>query len=127
VGKIAFKVAPYAIAKRRGITDPGETAALGETLKKVGSAFDASIAIIALVPTCYHFFELSKQESKKERTEAIIDETSNVCNYLARITGFAVQMVEAPQPKLVLAAVQGGLIIAYGGLQMAEAFSEAVG
>jgi hypothetical protein len=127
LGKIAFKIGPSAIAKARGISDPGQTAQLTETMKKIGSAFDASIAIIALVPTCYHFVELGRNEASKERTEAIIDESSNVCNYLGRICGFGVQMVEAPKVKLILAAVQGGLIVAYGGLQMTEAFSEAVG
>ncbi|PYS94498.1 MAG: hypothetical protein DMF64_00545 [Acidobacteria bacterium] len=127
LGKIAFKIAPSAIAKKRGITDAGEKEALAETMKKIGSGFDALIAVIALVPTCYHFYELSKYEASKERTEVIIDETSNVCNYLGRVTGFAVQVVEAPKVKLILAAVQGGLIISYGGLQMAEAFSEAAG
>jgi hypothetical protein len=127
LGKISFKIGPSAIAKARGMTNPGEIAKLGDTMKQIGSAFDAGIAIIALVPTCFHFYELSKNEASKDRTEAIIDETSNVCNYLSRITGFAVQMVEVPKVKLILAAVQGGLIIGYGGLQMAEAFSEAVG
>jgi len=127
LGKITFKIGPYAIAKARGITDKGQTEQLAQQIKLVGSAFDASIAIIALVPTCYHFYELSQVEASKERTEAIIDGTSNVCNYLARVTGFAAQMVEVPKVKLILAGVQGGLIVGYGGLQMAEAFSEAVG
>jgi hypothetical protein len=127
LGKITFKIGPYAIAKARGITDKGQTEQLAQQIKLVGSAFDASIAIIALVPTCYHFYELSQVEASKERTEAIIDSTSNVCNYLARVTGFAAQMVEVPKVKLILAGVQGGLIVGYGGLQMAEAFSEAVG
>jgi hypothetical protein len=126
LGKIAFKIGPTVITKARGMTDQGQIAALTETMKKVGSGFDAVIAIVAMVPTCYHFFELSKEEASKERTEAIIDETSNVCNYLGRIAGFGVQMTEG-KPKLILAAVQGGLTIAYGGLQMTEAFSEAVG
>ena len=127
LGKITFKIGPYAIAKARGITDKGQTEQLAQQIKLVGSAFDASIAIIALVPTCYHFYELSQVEASKERTEAIIDSTSNVCNYLARVTGFAAQIVEVPKVKLILAGVQGGLIVGYGGLQMAEAFSEAVG
>ena len=127
LGKISFKIGPYAIAKARGITDQGQVAKLGDTMKQIGSAFDAAIAIIALVPTCYRFFELSQKEASKDRTEAIIDETSNVCNCLARITGFAVQVAPTPKVKVILAAVQGGLIVAYGGLQMAEAFSEAAG
>ena len=126
LGKISFKIGPYAIAKARGITDQGQKTQLATTMKQIGSGFDAVIAVVALVPTCYHFYELSQSEASKERNEAIIDSTSNVCNYLARVTGFAAQMVEVPKVKLILAAVQGGLIVGYGGLQMAEAFSEAV-
>lgn len=127
LGKIVFKVAPWAIAKARGTTDQAEIEALAGQAKKIGAGYDAVFAVVALVPTCYHFYELSKDEAGKERTEAIIDEVSNVCNSLARVTGFAVQVVEAPKVKAILAAVQGGLIISYGGLQIAEAFSEAVG
>lgn len=127
IGKIAFKIAPSAIAKGRGITGKAQVEALAGKLKKIGAGFDAAIAVVGLVPTCYHFYELSKDEAGKERTEAIIDEVSNVCNNLGRVAGFAVQMVDAPKLKAILAAVQGGLIISYGGLQMAEAFSEAVG
>jgi hypothetical protein len=111
LGKVAFKV---------------KTLGDAEKTKKVEKGFDALIAVLALVPTCYHFYELSKEPASKGRTEAFIDESSNVSNLLNRITAFAVVMDKDPESKAVLATIMGVLIMLYGGLQIGESIAEAV-
>ncbi|MBD2542341.1 hypothetical protein [Planktothricoides raciborskii] len=127
LGKVAFYAAPKAIAKKRGITDAGEIQSLTTKTKKIGTGFDATIAVLALLPTCYHFSELSSYPASRNRTEAILDETSNICNYLNRICAFAVRMDEEPKSKAILAGVMGVLIALYGGLQISESIIEATG
>ena len=95
--------------------------------KKVEKGYDALIAIISLVPTCYHFYELSREPKSKNRTEAFIDESSNICNYLNRITAFFVVMDNDPESKAILAGIMGVLIMLYGGLQIGDSIAEAVG
>jgi hypothetical protein len=127
LGKVAFYVAPKAIAKKRGITDAGEIQSLTAKTKKIGTGFDAAIAVLALVPTCYHFSELSSYPASRNRTEAILDENSNICNYLNRICAFVVRMDKDPESKAFFAGVMGLLIALYGGLQIAESITEAAG
>jgi hypothetical protein len=127
LGKAVFFIAPKAIAKNRGITDEGELQALTSKFKIIGSGFDATIAVLALVPTCYHFFELGTYPASKNRTEAILDEVSNICSYLSRIGAFVVRMDKEPESKAVIAVIMGVLIALYGGLQIAEAITESVG
>jgi hypothetical protein len=126
LGKVAFYIAPKAIAKKRGITDEGEIQSLTTKMKKIGSGFDATIAVLALVPTGYHFYELSKYPVSKHRSEAFVDEASNICNYFSRICAFAVRMDKEPESKGIIALIMGAWIVLYGGLQIAEAITEAV-
>ncbi|MEA5508780.1 hypothetical protein VB715_03300 [Crocosphaera sp. UHCC 0190] len=127
LGQVVFFLAPKVIAKKRGITDAAELQSLTTKTKKIGTGFDATIAVLALVPTCYHFSELSSYPASRNRTEAILDQTSNICNYLSRICAFAVRMDEDPESKAILAGVMGVLIALYGGLQIAESITEASG
>ncbi|MEH2252716.1 hypothetical protein [Nostoc sp.] len=127
LGKVAFYIAPKAIAKKRGITDAGEIQSLTTKTKKIGTGFDAVIAVLALVPTCYHLSELSSYPASRNRTEAILDETSNICNYFSRICAFAVRMDKDPESKAIITGIMGVLIALYGGLQIAESIAEATG
>jgi hypothetical protein len=120
IGKVGFGIGPYAKA-RSWNPDPAVVA----KFKKVGAGFDALFATIALVPTCYHFYELANAPASTERTEACLEETSAICSDLSRITAFAAMMDKEPVSKAVLVAIMGALIVLYGGLQIGEAIAEA--
>lgn len=124
LGKVTFKVAPSAIARARKMTDAEQIKSLTQRIQVIGAGFDAIIAVTALVPSCYHFYELSKLPASQARSEAFIDETSSICNYLSRVAAFTVQLDKDPESKGILAAIMGGLILLYSGLQMGEAITE---
>lgn len=90
-------------------------------ITKLGSFFDCLFAIVSLVPTCYHFYELSELDASDDRSAAILGETSSICSYLARIAEFGARMSKPGVPKLVLMIGMGGLYVCYGVLQCAEA------
>jgi hypothetical protein len=127
LGKVTFYFAPKAVAKKRGITDAVDIQSLKTKFKKIGTGFDAVIALFALVPTCYHFYELSNYQKSRDCTEAILYETSNVCNYLSRVSAFVVQMDKEPDSKVIFVGTMGTLIALCGGLQIAESIIEATG
>jgi hypothetical protein len=119
IGKVGFGIGPYAVG---GQNPPP---ALVTKFKRVGAGFDALFATIALVPTCYHFYELASSPGSTERTEACLEETSAICSDLSRITAFAAMMDAEPVSKAILVGIMGVLIVLYGGLQVAEAITEA--
>lgn len=89
---------------------------------KLGSFWDGLFALIALAPTCYHFYELSQLEPSDDRSASFIGETSSVCSYLARIAEFGARMSPGQSPlKLGLMITMGSLYVCYGILQCAEA------
>ena len=94
--------------------------------KKVGAGIDALLALIAIAPSCYHFFELSKDPVSKQRTLAFMDETGNLCNYLQRIAAFGVAVSEGPV-KAGFAAAMGVLVLSWGTMQITEASAESAG
>lgn len=54
--------------------------------RAIGAFLDALLAVAAAGLTGYHFYELSKKPAERERSQAIIEETSNVTAYLTRIS-----------------------------------------
>lgn len=125
LGKIAFKVAPSALVKAKKIENPSEIKALGNKLSIAGSFYDAVFGILALIPQCYHFYELSKKPKCKDRTLAIIDTTSNVSNCLSKQATLAMKLDKDPESKAIIAAIMGVLTFIYGGLQISQSIIEA--
>lgn len=84
----------------------------------VGSTVDAILAGVSILPSAWHFYELSKDESSSTRSLAIIDETSKLCNFLSRISSFATKLDKGtPTVKAVLSLTTAGLFLCYGLLQ----------
>jgi hypothetical protein len=94
--------------------------------KKVGAGIDALLALIAIAPSCYHFFELSRDPVSKQRTLGFMDETGNLCNYLQRIASFGVAMSEGTV-KAGFAVAMGVLVLSWGTMQITEASAESAG
>ncbi|MND69112.1 hypothetical protein D3C80_605760 [compost metagenome] len=91
-------------------------------ITKLGSFWDGLFAVVSLVPSCYHFYELSQLEDSDDRNASIIGETTSVCTYLARVSEFGARMSSSqPELQLVLALVMSGMYLCYGILQCAEA------
>jgi hypothetical protein len=88
--------------------------------KKIAAGVDSIFAAIALATTLYHFSELAHQPATKDRKEAYLVESANICNYLRRFANFWVQMSKDPD----VAVAMGVLIAAWGSLQMAAAAEE---
>jgi hypothetical protein len=82
--------------------------------RAIGAFLDALLAIAGAGLTGYHFYELSKKPAERERSQAIIEETSNVTAYLTRISyAGAVNKVPYCHPLLlVFCSCTGGLHIA---------------
>jgi len=89
--------------------------------RAVGAFLDALLSIAAAGLTGYHFYELSKKPADRERSQAIIEETSNVTAYLTRISyAGAVRGVPYCLPLLaVFNACTGGLHIATAKVESA--------
>ena len=89
---------------------------------KIGSFWDCLFAVVSLVPTGHHFYELSQLEPSDDRSASFIGETSSVCSYLARVAEFFARMSPGQSiPKLAVMVGMGGLYVCYGILQCAEA------
>lgn len=91
-----------------------------EDARGVGSIVDAVLVIPALACSCWHFSELAEAKSTQSRTEAILDESSNIAAYLARVS-YAVAVNTQAEVKIAAMAVLAISDVAYGGLQVAEA------
>jgi len=85
----------------------------------VGSVVDAVLVFPALACSCWHFYELAEADASSARTEAILDESSNVAAYLARIS-YAVAANTEAEVKVAAIVVLAVSDLAYGGLQVAE-------
>ncbi|MDO8188902.1 hypothetical protein Q5424_21170 [Conexibacter sp. JD483] len=85
----------------------------------VGAICDAVLVIPALVCTAWHLHELSAKPAASERTVAILDETSSLTSYIARISYAVAVNTEGP-PRAVAIGVMAGANVCTGGLQIAE-------
>lgn len=99
----------------------------------VGAVVDAVLAFPALICTCWHFYELSQDPAGHTRSVAIVEETSNMTSYIARVSyavavnlkpeddpdpDSAAALEAAKKTAIVVMAVSD---VCYGGLQIAEA------
>jgi len=90
-----------------------------EDARGVGAVVDAVLVLPALACSCWHFYELAEAKSSSSRTAGILDESSNVAAYFARVSYAVAVNTEAE----VKAAAIVALVVAdltYGGLQVAE-------
>lgn len=89
--------------------------------------FDAVLVIPAMVITCIHLGELAKRTESKDRTMAILDETSYLSTYLGRVlyTAIVIGTFDGNEEvKFVVAGVMGLSSVAHGFLQITEAAVE---
>ncbi|HLO01563.1 MAG TPA: hypothetical protein VK191_00410, partial [Symbiobacteriaceae bacterium] len=70
--------------------------------------------------TIEHFVELSKAESGKARSNAIIEETANVTSYCSRVSYAVAVNAEDPRVKAVAIGAMDVFNICYMGLETAE-------
>jgi hypothetical protein len=86
--------------------------------RKVGAIIDASLVIPGLVCSIWHFYELSGVAACGERSQAIVEETGNLTQYIGRIA-YTVAVTSGPDP--IPLAIFAGANVCSGGLQFAEA------
>jgi hypothetical protein len=89
--------------------------------------FDAVLVIPAMVITCVHLGELAKRTESKDRTMAILDETSYLSTYIGRVlyTAIVIGTFDGNEEvKFVVAGVMGLSSVAHGFLQITEAAVE---
>jgi hypothetical protein len=88
--------------------------------------FDAVLVLPAGAMTCWHFHELAQKPAGKARTMAILDETSFMATYVARLLYTAVvnDLIKDPKAKLGVAATMGGAQMVHAILQFSEAAVE---
>jgi hypothetical protein len=84
----------------------------------VGAVVDGVLVIPALFCSCWHFYELSKKPAGRSRSIAIVDQTSNVVSYLARL-GYTVAVNSEAEVKAVAIGVMAVADVVSGGLQIA--------
>lgn len=128
ISMLGFAVAPKIIAKKKGISDKGKLKALGESVTLVKGGIGSIIAIIGLVPQTYHIFEIIIDGEIK--TEAGIlgemDSIQGITKRLATVAGFAGLVDQEELSKQVIIIIQAALLAVTGGMQIAEAVTEAI-
>ncbi len=85
----------------------------------VGAVVDATLVLPALACSCWHFYELAEAQSNSSRTAGILDESSNVAAYFARVS-YAVAVNTEAEVKAAAIVALVLADVAYGGLQVAE-------
>jgi len=104
--------------------DPNNPPADWVDYRKIGAGVDAVLVIPALGITIKHFVELASAEDTSERTVAILDESSYMATYIARVLYTLVVsglLDSNPEAKFGVAAAMGISEIVHGGIQLAEA------
>ncbi|KAF5649805.1 uncharacterized protein FTJAE_769 [Fusarium tjaetaba] len=89
--------------------------------RKVGAVFNTALVFPALFCTCYHFYELSKKPVSKERSLAIIGETSSMVQYVGRVSYCVAIFDPEPSTRLIPASVMAGCNVVMFGLETAGA------
>ncbi|KAF4339364.1 hypothetical protein FBEOM_6778 [Fusarium beomiforme] len=91
--------------------------------RKMGAVFNTALVFPALFCTCYHFYELSKEPVGKERSLAIIGETSSMVQYVGRVSYCVALFDPEPPSRLIPAGVMAGCNIVMFGLETAAALT----
>lgn len=89
--------------------------------RATGAIIDAILAIPALVCTAWHFNELSGESANSERSQAIVEETSNLTSYISREQYAIAVNMEDPASKVIPIGIMVGSQICYAGLQLGDA------
>lgn len=92
-----------------------------------GAVVDAVLVIPSLVITCIHFSQLGQKPAGKERSIAIIDETSFMSTYASRVlyTLVVTGVFDGDEEvKIGVAATMGVFQVVHGSLQFAESAVE---
>lgn len=98
----------------------GENPLPGQDFRATSAVIDNILVIPAAVCTVWHFYELSKDPSGDERSASIIGETSNITNYISRISYAVAVNSDSPDVLTAVWASNWGT----AGLQAAEAVVE---
>jgi hypothetical protein len=101
-----------------------------KTARKWGAGIDAVLVLPSCVFTCIHFYQLSNKPEGKERTIAILDETSFMATYVARVlyTVVVTGLLDADEEvKAGVATAMGVAQVVHGALQLSEAAVEGLG
>lgn len=92
-----------------------------ENSRGVGAVIDAAIIFPALACSAWRFYELARRPAGATRSTAIVDETSALTAYLARIAyAVAVNTKGNPEVQAVAIATLAVANVCTGGLQFAE-------
>ncbi|KUJ09027.1 uncharacterized protein LY89DRAFT_711310 [Mollisia scopiformis] len=89
--------------------------------RKVGAVFNSLPVFPSLICSCYHFYELSQKPVGKERSLAIIGETSSMVQYIGRISYCVALFIDDPEVRIVPAGIMAGTFVVMSGLETAGA------
>ena len=128
--KVAFLVAPKAIAKISGIKTEEGLKELAAQVGFVKGGITAILSLVGSVPPCYHILEIvadvvEGEDSATDATLGIMESTQDITSKLSTVVGFAALVDDEEASKQVLVIVQAVLIEITGGLQLAEVAVEA--
>lgn len=114
---ISFSAASY--KKTRKLGEGAESDAVKDKYDKVKKGFLGGLAVMSLIPRCYHFAELDKKDASGKRI-AITDETRLICGDLGKVAAFAASVDKDPKSKLAIEVILGVLILFNGLLSISE-------
>ncbi|HEV2815985.1 MAG TPA: hypothetical protein VGW40_01990 [Allosphingosinicella sp.] len=100
------------------------TGAEAKAWTETGAMIDGALGMMALVVSCYHFYELAHAADDSARKVAICDETATLCNTFGRFTQAGAILDEDPETKTALAVATAVLSGIYGGLAIAAGLAE---
>lgn len=90
--------------------------------RATGAIVNSILVIPALFCTGWHFYELAeKTPSGHEKTDAILEETSNLASYISRVSYALAVNDKDEESRLIIIGIMAVANLAYAGLQTAEA------
>jgi hypothetical protein len=89
--------------------------------RATGAIVDAILVIPALACTGWHFYELSQQAASSERSDAILEEVSNLTSDVSRVAYAVAVNDDDPESREIIIGVMAVANVVTGGLQIAEA------
>lgn len=92
--------------------------------RATGAIVNSLLIIPALCCTCWHFYELSKKSAGSTRSQAILEETSNMTSYISRLSYALAVNDEEPESKIISIGAMATADLITSGLQIAEASLE---
>lgn len=89
--------------------------------RATGAIVDAILVLPGLACTGWHFHELASDPAGPTRSDAILDEVSNLTSYVSRVAYAVAVNDDDPESKAIEIAVMAVANVATAGLQTAEA------